>query len=167
MGGVQEVIRGIAIHHYFAGRDAHTQPLRLFEQGVDRLGKYRAVDTARGDAIFQALIEKHFRNRCGESLVGVFTLCWEGVLVQPVQKLLTKGRNHRRLRKMHMAVEKTGRYQRVGPVVAHLDPRREFTLYLVRRPEVGDNAVAESHNGIRFVDHGVFQAVLERIALES
>ena len=124
LGGIQQVIRRVAVHHYLAGGNAQPQALRFLEEGVDRLRENRAVHAARGDAIPDVLAQEDFCHGSRESFVCVLTLGGECVLVQPVQQLLAEGRDHGRLGKVHVAVEEAGRDQRVGTVVLHLDPGR-------------------------------------------
>src|SRR5436189_130215 len=77
-----------------------------------------------------------------ESLVGILLFCRKGVFVQPIEKLFTVSRDHRRLREMDVTIDETCRYQSVLGISCDSCTNWKFGLNLTCRPEVCDFPVS-------------------------
>ncbi len=161
---IPERLGRVSVHQDLAGGKPHSELFRLLEQSVDRLRIDRAIDAAAGDPVPQILAKENLGDAAGKLLVGIFLFDRIGVLVQPVEQLVAIGRNHRRLRKVYMAVDEARRNQRVRAVVPDLGLRRQQRLDLAGRTEMGNDAAVHRDDGVRLMDHRAVEPVLERIA---
>lgn len=69
-GGVGQVVRRVAIHHYLAGDQAQVQAFSLFEQGIHRLWVHAAEYQRSGGAVAQQFLEEDLRHLVGVAFVG-------------------------------------------------------------------------------------------------
>ncbi len=69
-GGVDQVVRGVAVHHHFAGDHPQVELLGHFKKRIHRLRVHAAEHQCGGGAVAQQFLDENIGHGIGVGLVG-------------------------------------------------------------------------------------------------
>ncbi len=108
---VLEIVRAVPIHHHLAAKHAQTAPGGGLEKGVSGTGMDRGEHGSGGGAVGQEPIQHKFGAPFRHLRIGKLGLRREGVVVEPVQQLATKGGDDSGLGVMEVGIHQSGENQ--------------------------------------------------------
>ncbi len=83
LGGIEQIIWRVAIHHHLARDHPHVDATGRLEQGIHRFGVDGAEHQRRGGAVSQQLLDEEGGHLAGVLEIVVAPLGREGVAIEP------------------------------------------------------------------------------------
>ena len=147
LGGIGQRRGRVPVHHHLAGDHARAAALGLGEECFDRGRMGRAVDSCRGGAVAQKLVQKEAGDAGGVRRIGELLLFDEGVPVQPLEELRAVGRDHLGLRIVDVGIYQAGQDHAVR-IVIDGSAGRHFHQQLRGVPDPSDAPVLDDQQTV-------------------
>ena len=144
---VAQVLRAVAVHQNLARDQPHAFRVGGLENSVSRVRVHGAEYERRCRTVREQLVDEHAGDFTRVVRIGEFCFGRKGVPVEPVEQLRAIGADDIELRKMHMAVDKSGNDE-LASVVDDWRIGRQLTQQFRRIAGVDDVPLVDDQQAV-------------------